>query len=128
MVRKPLATFLLGLASAVTLLAGCAAWAPATPSPSPVVVELTVATDTAAGLRYVPDQIGAPAHARVRLTLRNLSTEAHNLTFDAPVSGATRTIVEPGGSDVIDLVTPAPGRYSFVCTIHMEMSGTLTVE
>jgi plastocyanin len=90
-------------------------------------VEVVVSTDVAAGLRFVPDEVGAPSRTAVRLTFRNVSTEAHNLTFEPPISGGTRTIVEATGSDAIELVTPAPGRYTFVCTIHMGMSGTLTV-
>ena len=36
--------------------------------------------------------------------------------------------VEPGASDAATFVTPGPGSYTFVCTIHMGMAGTLTVE
>jgi plastocyanin len=116
------------LASATVLAAGCAASAQPTASASAAVVELVVATDVGANLRFVPDEVTAPARTRVRVTFRNASTQPHNLTFEAPISGGTRTIVEAGGSDAIDLVTPGPGRYSFGCTIHMGMSGTLAVE
>jgi len=120
------------LAAAIVVVTGCVAgWAASaqpTPSTSAAPLELTVTTDLAEGLRFLPAEIRAPARAHVRVTLRNLSTESHNLTFQAPIAAATRTIVEAGGSDVVDFVTPGPGRYAFVCTIHMEMSGTLEVE
>ena len=71
---------------------------------------------------------GLPAgHSRVRITFRNESSQPHNLTFPAPISAASMTIVEPGMSATVDLLTPAPGSYPFVCTIHVGMSGTLTV-
>jgi plastocyanin len=116
------------VASMTVLAAGCAGAAQPSPSSSAAALELVVATDGAAELRFVPAAVSAPANTAIRLTLRNVSTQAHNLTFADPKLGATRTIVEAGGSDAFDLVTPDPGRYPFACTIHMEMSGTLTVE
>jgi plastocyanin len=90
-------------------------------------VEVVVTTDTGADLRFMPSDPSAPARTQVRLVFRNVSTQPHNLTLDAPLSRGTRTIVEAGSSDVIDFVTPAPGRYTFACTIHMGMTGALTV-
>jgi plastocyanin len=116
----------LAVAVLAVVVAGCVPTAQATPSNG--VVEVIVATDTAADLRFVPAEVTAPARTPIRVTLRNLSTQPHNLTFESPVDRGTRTIVEPGGSDVVDMVTPGPGRYAFACTIHMGMSGTLVVE
>ena len=114
------------LASAAVFAAGCALPAQSTPSAS-ATVEVLVTTDVGADLRFVPAEVSAPALTRVRVTFRNVSTQPHNLTFDAPLGGGTRTIVEAGGSDAVELVTPGPGRYVFGCTIHMGMSGTLAV-
>jgi len=114
--------------SMMVVVAGCASTAQPTPSSSAAVRELVIATDGAAELRFVPATISAPARTPIRLTFQNVSTQAHNLMFENTALGGTRTIVEAGGSDAFDLVTPGPGRYPFACTIHMEMSGTLTVE
>jgi plastocyanin len=116
----------LAVAALAVAAAGCVPSAQATPSNG--AVEVIVATDTAADLRFVPAEVTAPARTPIRVTLRNLSTQPHNLTFEIPVDRGTRTIVEPGGSDFVDIVTPGPGRYAFACTIHMGMSGTLVVE
>lgn len=124
--RRAIACAIVALMTAV--VAGCAATAQPTPSSSAAVRELVIATDGAAELRFVPAAVSTPARTPIRLTFRNVSTQAHNLTFANPALGGTRTIVEAGGSDTFDLVTPGPGRYPFACTIHMEMSGTLTVE
>lgn len=104
----------------------CAPSVQATPTDG--LLEVIVATDGGAHLRYVPAEVSAPARTKIRVTFRNLSTQPHNLTFESPVGRGTRTIVEPGGSDFVDIVTPGPGRYAFACTIHMGMSGTLAVE
>lgn len=125
-IRRVIACAVVALMTVV--VAGCAATAQPTPSASAAVRELVIATDGASELRFVPAAVSAPARTPIRLTLRNVSTQAHNLTFANPALGGTRTIVEAGGSDAFDLVTPGPGRYRFACTIHMEKSGTLTVE
>ena len=96
------------------------------PSASPEAeVVIGTATDE---LTFVPNQVTAPAGTLVRVLFRNDSSEAHNLTFQAPIAAATQTIVDAGASDAAVFVTPGPGSYTFVCTIHMGMSGTLTVE
>jgi plastocyanin len=114
------------VALVVALACGCVradmASAPATPA-----LELVVASAGGDALAFVPDVIGAPAGRNVRITFRNESTQPHNLTFPAPIAAASMTIVEPGTSDAVQLLTPGPGSYPFVCTIHVGMSGTLTV-
>jgi plastocyanin len=90
-------------------------------------VEVAVGSAPGEALAFLPDAVGAPAGTNIRITFRNESSQPHNLTFPAPISAASMTIVEPGMSDVIQLLTPAPGSYPFVCTIHVGMSGTLTV-
>jgi plastocyanin len=93
----------------------------------PPAAELSVGTDSGNELRFIPSELVAPPDALVRVTLHNASTQAHNLTFENPIHGGTRTIVEAGASDAVDIVTPGPGTYRFVCTIHVGMSGTLEV-
>ena len=91
-------------------------------------LELMVESAAGETLAFVPDSIRAPAGTFVRITFRNGSSQEHNLTFQAPISVGSDTIVAAGASDAVELVTPGPGTYSFVCTIHMGMSGTLTVD
>jgi plastocyanin len=108
------------------LAAGCLAQGSA---PATAAVELTVSSAAGNALAFVPDVLAAPAGALTRVTFRNVSSQSHNLTFQAPISVGSRTIVEAGTSDVIALTTPTQaGQYRFVCTIHEGMSGTLAVE
>ena len=118
-----LETVIVTLAVAAACALPVASGAPPTPS-----LELAVASAPGDALTFVPDAISAPARTLVRVHFRNGSSQAHNLTFQAPISAATQTIVEPGALAAATFVTPGPGSYAFVCTIHIGMAGTLTVE
>ena len=92
------------------------------------VVEITVGTDDGNELLFVPDEISVPTGTTVRLTFMNESTVPHNLTFGAPINAATATIVDPGAEETIEFTAPEAGEYTFKCTLHPGMEGTLTVE
>jgi plastocyanin len=114
------------VAAALLVTASGALLGAALPDAS-AAAEVLISTDTGQALAFEPAVATAPADSTVRVVFTNASTIAHNLTFQAPLSGGTRTIVEPGATDVVLLRTPGPGSYSFVCTIHMDMSGTIEV-
>lgn len=93
------------------------------------VVEVTVGTDTGSANEFIPDEVTVPAGATVRLTFVNESESVpHNLTIGEPVDTATSTTVPPGEEEVIELTAPEAGEYTFVCTLHPGMEGTLIVE
>ena len=93
------------------------------------VVEITVGTDSGSANEFIPDQISVPAGATVRLTFVNESeTVPHNLTFGEPIDAATATTVAPGEEETIEFTAPEAGEYTFVCTLHPGMEGTLVVE
>jgi plastocyanin len=109
------------------MLAGaCTPAAGPAPTSSPAA-DVTVAAGPGDTLTFGPDVVHVPPHSTVRITLANGSSQAHNLTFQSPISVATRTIVEAGSTDTLVIQTPGPGSYEFVCTIHMGMTGTLEV-
>jgi plastocyanin len=96
--------------------------------PSGETVEITVGTDTGADLKFDPAELTVKAGADVRVTFENRASVPHNLTFQAPVSVATSTVVAPGTSETVTFKAPAAGEYSFVCTLHPGMGGKLIVE
>lgn len=92
------------------------------------VVEITVGTDTGAENLFDPTEVSVPSGATVRLTFVNESTVPHNLTFGDPIDAATAQIVQPGEEETIEFVAPEAGEYTYVCTLHPGMEGTLVVE
>ncbi len=92
------------------------------------IIEITVGTDDGAELLFDPTEITVPAGATIRLTFNNESTVPHNLTFDDPINAATENIVDPGASETIEFTAPESGEYTYVCTLHPGMEGTLIVE
>ena len=96
--------------------------------PAGEVVEITVGTDSGTALLFDPLEVTVPAGATVRLTFNNESTVPHNLTFGDPINAGTATIVDPGASETIEFTAPEAGEYTFTCTLHPGMDGTLVVE
>lgn len=107
------------------VIAGCALGAQAGPSAPSAAV--TVSTAPGQSLAFAPAHVSIPAGTPVRLTFQNASTVPHNLVFTSGVSGGTDAIVGPGASETLSLGPLADGTYRFVCTIHEEMTGQLSV-
>ena len=97
-------------------------------SPAGEGTPLTIGTRTGTELEFEPDEVSVPAGSHVVLTFENRASLPHNLTFGAPISAATATVIEPGASETIEFDAPEPGDYEFACTLHPGMGGTLTVE
>ncbi len=126
--RHPLIHLFARLGAAVALgvaLIGCQAMNATTTAPAGI--RIAVATAPGEKLAFDPPEVAVGSVAPVTLTFRNASSVAHNLTFTSGLSGATRTIVEPGAIQELQLMPPAAGTYPFVCTIHAEMTGQLVV-
>jgi plastocyanin len=113
----------IGLAVAV---AGCQATSATTSAPADGV-RIEVATAPGETLAFDPPEVQIGSVVPVTMTFRNRSSVAHNLTFTDGLVVATRTIVEPGWDEVLHIVPPAAGTYTFVCTIHAGMTGKLVV-
>ncbi len=93
------------------------------------VVEITVGTDTGTELIFDPTEVTVPTGATVRLTFVNESDSVpHNLVFGDPIDAGTATTVQPGEEETIEFTAPEPGEYTYVCTLHPGMEGTLIVE
>jgi plastocyanin len=116
----------IALAGALFLAAGCGPVNGAGPAATPQL-ELRITTGTGERLTFEPPVTVVPADTPVQISLVNASGQPHNLTFQAPIAGATRTIVEAGSMDTFVIRTPGPGRYTFVCTIHVDMRAALEV-
>ncbi len=122
------AVYRIGPAGEVGGSAPSASATAAASGPAGEVVEITVGTDSGTELLFDPPEVTVPAGASVRLTFNNESTVPHNLTFGDPINAATATIVDPGASETIEFTAPEAGEYTFTCTLHPGMDGTLVVE
>jgi plastocyanin len=117
---------LLGGILVALLLVGAAARAISLAIPAGTV-SVTIGTAPGETLAFARAETAVRAAGPITITFRNGSSLAHNLVFTAGVTGATRTIVEPGTSDEVVISPAGPGAYPFACTIHVEMAGTLIV-
>jgi plastocyanin len=92
-------------------------------------VELTIATKANDELEFDPDSAKVPSGALVKVTFHNqAATLPHNLTFADPINAATDPVVAPGGTATLEFTAPAPGDYTWMCTIHPTMKGKLEVD
>ena len=106
------------------LLAGCAIGAGEAATET---VDVDVRTAAGEQLAFTPADVSVPSGRRVHVTFTNGSSFPHNLVFTSGIEAATPTIVQPGESAQLAFRPAAPGNYTFVCTIHDGMHGTLTV-
>lgn len=97
-------------------------------SPAGDATPLAIGTRTGTETEFEPDEVSVPVGSRVSVTFTNLASIPHNLTFNAPIDVATSPVVDPGASETIEFAAPEPGDYTFQCTLHPGMQGTLTVE
>ena len=83
-------------------------------------------TLVAKGLRWNTDCLRAPAGALTIVVDNQDDGDNHNVHLpDAPESPATDLVQGPSTTELN--VTLAPGAYEFICDIHPNMVGTLTV-
>lgn len=119
-------SLLLGAILLALLVVGVAARTMST-AMSATAVSVTISTAPGERLAFEQAETTVGSAGPITITFRNGSSLAHNLVFTAGVTGATRTIVEPGTSDELVISPAAPGAYPFACTIHDGMAATLIV-
>ncbi len=86
-------------------------------------------TMIARDMQFVPSVLQAKAGSKVEIRFHNEGKAPHNITFRTlPYRSAT---IQKGQSTKLDIVTPAPGRYEFYCSVgnhaHLGMVGHLNV-
>jgi plastocyanin len=119
--RRPVGARTTLLATAL-LIAGCGVSTETTP-----VIGISVGTALGAVTEFNPANVEADGDVLVRLSFTNQSTLPHNLVFVGAITARTTDIVNPGVTESLEFTAPGVGTYRFVCTIHEQMQGTLTV-
>jgi plastocyanin len=96
--------------------------APSAPPP-PVVVDVS-----ALNLAFDRSVIRARSGARVTVNFYNRETLIpHDLSFEVPGLGP-RPFCNGPCQDHYSFTAPAPGRYRFYCSVHVDMVGTFIVD
>jgi plastocyanin len=83
---------------------------------------------TASSLRFDKETILAPAGQAFQILFQNNDPDQHNVEIkDANGTSVFRGEIFPGvASRVYDVPALGGGSYTFVCTVHPSMSGTLS--
>ncbi|HEY7295801.1 MAG TPA: cupredoxin domain-containing protein, partial [Dehalococcoidia bacterium] len=106
----------LGVVSGVATLAGRTTVSAAAKSgASPVTMK---------GFSFKTARVNTRAGQSVRLLVKNDSPALHNFTIKQ--LGVAETLL-PGSEKLVQLQNVAPGSYTYICTLHDGMTGTLTV-
>ena len=121
-------TLILGLGALAAVLAACSGSSASTAAPAGSVDPNAIVV-TAKNLAFSPTEVNAPADAPFAIVFDNQEGVPHNMV----ISDSTGTKVFEGeivsGQQVTYSVPAlAAGAYPFICAVHPDMKGTITVE
>ena len=121
-------TLILGLGALAAVLAACSGSSASTAAPAGSVDPNAIVV-TANNLAFSPTEISAPADAAFEIVFDNQEGVPHNMA----ISDSTGTNVFKGeivSNQKVSYSVPAlaAGSYPFVCEVHPDMKGTITVE
>jgi plastocyanin len=114
---------LLAVVAIATACGGSASTSPTVGPPSTPAVPTATTSVTIASLSFTPASIAVSSGAVVTFTNNDAIT--HNVTFDNSSIGGSGNF----SSGAKTLTMPAAaGAYTYKCTIHASMTGTVTVK
>ena len=121
-------TLILGLGALAAVLAACSGSSAGTAAPAGSVDPNAIVV-TAKNLAFSPTEVSAPADAPFAIVFDNQEGVPHNMA----ISDSTGTSVFKGeivSNQKVTYSVPAlaAGSYPFVCEVHPDMKGTITVE
>ena len=121
-------TLILGLGALTAVLAACSGSSAGTAAPAGSVDPNAIVV-TANNLAFSPTEVSAPADAPFAIVFDNQEGVPHNMA----ISDAAGTKVFTGeivSNQQVTYSVPAlgAGSYPFVCEVHPDMKGTITVE
>ena len=121
-------TLILGLGALAAVLAACSGSSAGTAAPAGSVDPNAIVV-SAKDLKYSPTEVSAPADAPFEIVFDNQEGVPHNMA----ISDSTGTNVFKGeivSNQKVTYSIPAlaAGSYPFLCEVHPDMKGTITVE
>ena len=112
-----------GLAAVTVLLSSCGA-------KDPVMTNDVCVSATFCATNFVFTPTAVTRGQGVTIAWGNNASTTHNVTFDntaaAQAAGLTAGDIAPGA--ILTRVVTAKGTFAFHCSIHPQMTGTLTVQ
>jgi plastocyanin len=125
-VKRVVAT--LAFAGLALVAAACGAAGPSTP---PASVDPNAIQISANGLKFDKTELSAPADKPFQIAFDNKESAPHNVAIYRDEARTQKVIAEApfSGPKVVTYSVPAlaAGSYVFICDIHTDMKGTLTV-
>jgi plastocyanin len=121
-------TLILGLGALAAVLAACSGSSAGSAAPAGSVDPNAIVV-AAKDLKFSPTEVTAPADAAFEIVFDNQEGVPHNMA----ISDSTGTNVFKGeivSSQQVTYSVPAlaAGAYPFICEVHPDMKGTITVE
>ena len=121
-------TLILGLGALAAVLAACsgASAGPAEPAGS---VDPNAIVVTAKDQKFSPTEVSAPADAPFEIVFDNQDGMPHNMAIsDAAGTNVFKGEIVSGQKVTYSVPALAAGAYPFLCEVHPDMKGTITVE
>jgi len=121
-------TLILGLGALTAVLAACSGSSAGTAAPAGSVDPNAIVV-SAKDLKFSPTEVSAPADAPFEIVFDNQEGVPHNMKI-SDSTGAEVFKGEIVSSAKVTYSVPAltAGAYPFICEVHPDMKGTITVE
>ena len=121
-------TLILGLGALAAVLAACSGSSAGTAAPAGSVDPNAIVV-TANNLAFSPTEVSAPADAPFAIAFDNQEGVPHNMVIsDAAGTKVFEGEIVSGQQVTYSVPALAAGAYPFICAVHPDMKGTITVE
>ena len=121
-------TLILGLGALAAVLAACSGSSAGTAAPAGSVDPNAIVV-TAKDLKFSPTEVSAPADAPFAIAFDNQEGVPHNMVIsDAAGTKVFEGEIVSGQQVTYSVPALAAGAYPFICAVHPDMKGTITVE
>ena len=121
-------TLILGLGALAAVLAACSGSSAGTAAPAGSVDPNAIVV-TAKDLQFSPTEVSAPADTAFEIVFNNQEGVPHNIKIsDSTGAEVFKGEIVTNQQATYQVPALAAGAYPFVCEVHPDMKGTVTVE
>ena len=121
-------TLILGLGALAAVLAACSGSSAGTAAPAGSVDPNAIVV-AAKDLKFSPTEVTAPADAAFEIVFDNQEGVPHNMAIsDSTGTNVFKGEIVSGQQVTYSVPALAAGAYPFICEVHPDMKGTITVE